>query len=256
MRHDRPDADDNNTESAPSEGTDRETREQSGGESPQPLSSPHSEIDGSVAGESEIEQSDDLGADNASALQSTSGSLADAPADFERAVEAPPPAPALSTADFVAHSFLSWPAETGGVSFAGLSSDASAFSAGGADEIGDLIDRMHAASPGEVPEPFLSHVEPASPPPGESFSPEGGERAPVTTRQLPPLVIGTPGNPNKVQKRLEIQVEVTVTNGQRISQIAGKASQYEFRAAARDAVFPVRRDLRQFRESFRNEFGR
>ena len=79
---------------------------------------------------------------------------------------------------------------------------------------------------------------------------------PATARISPLFLSRDRGERPVVKKRLEIEVEITVTNQQRISTIAVDKSLDAFKLFAGDAVYKVSQDLRTFRESYRDAWGR
>ena len=60
----------------------------------------------------------------------------------------------------------------------------------------------------------------------------------------------------RVQKRLEIEVEVTVINQKRIAEVTNNKTLGTFAQLAHTSVYKVAQDLRTFRESYRDAWGR
>jgi hypothetical protein len=99
---------------------------------------------------------------------------------------------------------------------------------------------------------------PPSVPPSDidGDAPLDGRPGGPSTRQLSPLFVESRSGERRVQKRLEIEVEVTVINQDRIAQIASNKTLRTFSQLAATSVHKVAQDLRTFRESYRQAWGR
>lgn len=122
----------------------------------------------------------------------------------------------------------------------------------------DLVRRPADSSRGEV-ERLPTTVVQQEPAIGlfadgvRSAGPSAG--APSTAEERFSFYTPPRGTSTDVQ-RLVIEVEVTLANGQRVSQIAVGESKQEFKRLAAAAVYNVKENLREFRESYRAVWGR
>ena len=240
---------------------DRASDERPGGESLAASSDPPADAENvdDVAPQTER---DDPQTIEPSATAETSGidNLGEAPSEIEGIVQLPPPPAELLPPPSIVSSFLTPPPdEAGGISFGDFSLDASAPGEGLA--IQDLVDRASGSASSDVEQAIL-HTSPAAPPPasvpdGSVDSPIDGQQDSPSTARISPLFLSMgSGERRVVKKRLEIEVEITVTNQQRISTIAVDKSKDELKLFAGDAVYKVKKDLRTFRESYRDAWGR
>jgi hypothetical protein len=106
----------------------------------------------------------------------------------------------------------------------------------------------------------LEHVRPSEPrepstPAATGPARETRERL-FTADELRSRSIAIGGGRHTVQRRLEIEVEVTVANMQRVSLTAVEAAKPEFKKMAATAVYKLRQDFRDFRDSYRAIWGR
>jgi hypothetical protein len=178
--------------------------------------------------------------------------------DVDRALELPPPVP-LPPAAITANSLIASSAEAAGISFGELPSHTSG--AGAESSAHDLVQRAPGSTPSVIQQPFFfdtaptEHVTKLLHDDGED-SPREGQPDSPSTRHLSPLFLEIGNGQRRVQKRLEIEVEVTVINQDRIAQIASNKTLRTFSQLATTAVHKVAQDLRTFRESYRSVWGR
>jgi hypothetical protein len=161
----------------------------------------------------------------------------------------PPPAPpVLPETSFVDLSMLEAVPEVGGESSAVLLPGEWG---GGESSAHDLVERFPRGERPAIEQPIVRGPESVEPliPDDAAESPIGG-REDISGR-LAPIFGSAPGGEIRVAKRLLIEVEVVVTNAQRVSQIATHDARGEFQRLADASVYKVANDFRTFRESYR-----
>jgi len=236
---------------------DRASDERPGGESLAASSDPPADAENvdDVAPQTER---DDPQTIEPSATAETSGidNLGEAPSEIEGIVQLPPPPAELLPPPSIVSSFLTPPPdETSEISLGDFSVDASA--AGDDPAIHDLVERAPGSASSDVEQAFL-RTNPSGPAPAVDrvdSSIDSQAEAPSAAR-ISPIFLDNASRKDRVVKRLEIEVEITVTNQQRISAIAVDKSKDELKLFAGDAVYKVKKDLRTFRESYRDAWGR
>ncbi len=174
--------------------------------------------------------------------------------EIDPRVEVPPPEP-LSPNAIASDSSIAPPAGTAGISFGESSSEA--FAAGTEPSIPDLGESIQGPSLSDLGQPLFFDTDPTAPPSDvRDDSPLDSQPGEPSIRQLPPMVVEIGSGERRVEKRLEIEVEVTVTNQARIALIASNKTLGTFSQLATTAVHKVAQDLRTFRESYRSVWGR
>jgi hypothetical protein len=124
----------------------------------------------------------------------------------------------------------------------------------------EVLTQSNSPSQFDVDELLIEHARPgevreASTP--VATEPKGATRERLfTADELRSRSIAIGGGRHTVQRRLEIEVEVTVANMQRLSLVAVEAAKPEFRKMADSAVYKLRQDFRDFRDSYRAIWGR
>ena len=264
VREKRDQPDDDAVERGPSgsgeSGAEQENQpeKRTGGESSMASSDPSLDAD-NVGDTAPASERDNLPIAEPSAETSGIDDRGEVPPEMDRTVQVPPlPPDPLAQSSTISSSLFAPPAESGGIPFVDLSPDAS----GAGDELSmqDLVERANGSATSDLGQAVLDAT--ATGPPAASV-PDSRVDSPIesqpdspSTGRISPLFLSLGSGERRVEKRLEIEVEVTVANADRISLIAVDKAKREFKLLASDAVYQVRQDLRTFRESYRDAWGR
>ncbi len=178
--------------------------------------------------------------------------------EIDPRVEAPPPEP-LPPIAIASDSLIAPPADTAGIAFGGLSPDTSA--AGAESSIPDLGESIQGPPPSDSGQAVFFDTDPTAPPTAQPSdvrddSPLDSQPDSRSIRRPPPFILEVGNGERRAKKRLELEVEVTLTNQERITQIATDKSRGAFWRLAEQTVYKVAQDLRTFRESYRSVWGR
>ena len=233
--------------------------ERLGGE-PSETSSEQSPDADNVGDSAPREGQDDPPIAEPSSANATSGAnnLGQTGSEIDSRVEVPPPE-LLPQSAIASDSLIASPAETAGITFGESSSEASV--AGPEPSIPDPGESIQGPPPSDLGQAVFFDTDPTKPPTAppsdvRDDSPLDSQPDSRSIRRPPPFILEVGNGERRAKKRLELEVEVTLTNQERIALIASNKTLGTFSQLATTAVHKVAQDLRTFRESYRSVWGR